>query len=266
MSIVKQAFETIVIEQKMPWRVEQWLKNQQWYIRRRFQRYQQRERRLFSQFIKSGDLVFDIGANVGDKAHTFLSLGSRVICVEPDARCQAQLENRFISNLHTTLVRAGVGAEVGQAKFYASAKSARSTFDLDRMQQLGDDCQWDQASVVPITTLDNLIAQYGVPQFCKIDVEGFEPQVIDGLSQPVGSLSFEFHGELISDVEHCVTRLDQLGMHRFNVLLYPVGGRKPFHQLDRLFMPVPISKDQLLKLLDSLKHEKLAGDIYAFRS
>ena len=61
-----------------------------------------------------------------------------------------------------------------------------------------------------MTTLDAVIAEYGTPRFCKIDVEGFEREVIGGLSQPLPLLSFEFSGEFIDDVGACLQWLEQL--------------------------------------------------------
>ena len=39
--------------------------------------------RLYAGFVKPGDLVFDVGAHVGDRVRAFRRLGARVIAVEP---------------------------------------------------------------------------------------------------------------------------------------------------------------------------------------
>lgn len=49
----------------------------------------------YRQFVKSGDLVFDVGANVGNRTAVFLRLGARVVAVEPHASCVAELTNRW---------------------------------------------------------------------------------------------------------------------------------------------------------------------------
>jgi FkbM family methyltransferase len=44
-----------------------------------------------------------------------------------------------------------------------------------------------------MTTMDTLISLYGKPDYCKIDVEGFEINVLKGLNIPLNLVSFEYH-------------------------------------------------------------------------
>ena len=70
---------------------------------------------------------------------------------------------------------------------------------------------WDKTEQIEIITLDMLIQQYGVPDFIKIDTEGFELEVIKGLSTPVKSLSFEYTLPHQKDqAAKCVELLDKL--------------------------------------------------------
>jgi hypothetical protein len=67
-----------------------------------------------------------------------------------------------------------------------------------------------------VTTLDALIERYGEPAFVKIDVEGFELEVLKGLSRRVPALSFEFTPECADTALACVAHLDSLGFSGFN--------------------------------------------------
>jgi hypothetical protein len=78
------------------------------------------------------------------------------------------------------------------------------------------DYRWNSTIEVPVTTLELLIQQYGIPRFCKIDVEGYEYQVIRGLVSPIPYLSFEFTKEFLDDAKVCTSYLESLGEVRFN--------------------------------------------------
>ena len=69
---------------------------------------------------------------------------------------------------------------------------------------------------VKVTTLDQLIQEYGLPVYCKIDVEGYELQVLQGLSTPIPMLSFEYVPAAMSRAKDCVLRLCELADYRFN--------------------------------------------------
>ena len=137
-------------------------------------------------------LVFDIGANRGDRTRIFSAYADRVVSVEPNAFCHRRLTRRFHSNPRVTLVQAGVGESVGMKPFleFDEEGSAYNTFS-PKWAAAQADRALKAAVDVPVTTLDALIARYGRPSYIKIDVEGSELDVIRGLSTPVRLLSVE---------------------------------------------------------------------------
>lgn len=149
---------------------------------------------MYSDFVKRDSLVFDIGANEGNRTAIFLALGAKVVAVEPQAECIAKLESKFGDKIN--LVKKGLDEQEGKKLLYKSDSSLISSFNKDYIDSVKDDrfkgASWTPAGELEMTTLDKLIATYGVPDFCKIDVEGFEQQVLKGLSQPLKSLSYEF--------------------------------------------------------------------------
>src|SRR5680860_148135 len=54
-----------------------------------------RQREFYGGFLRTGQLVFDVGANVGDRSAVFLALGAKVIAVEPQQACVEALRARF---------------------------------------------------------------------------------------------------------------------------------------------------------------------------
>ncbi len=72
---------------------------------------------------------------------------------------------------------------------------------------------------VPVTTLDAAIGKFGVPQYCKIDVEGFELEVLTGLSRAIPVISFEYHlrRDGASQALACIDYLSGFGKVLINV-------------------------------------------------
>ncbi len=183
----------------------------------------QKLKRLYGSFIQPGDLAFDIGAHVGDRTRAWTALGAQVVAVEPQADLAAWLRWLFKRRDDVKVVETAIGAEVGSALLQADPTNPTvSTLSGDWIAQVVegggfDSVTWRASSEVEVTTLDQLIKTFGEPAFCKIDVEGFEAEVLKGLSHPIKSLSIEFLPAVIDVAIEAVDLLEVLGRYRYNV-------------------------------------------------
>ena len=217
-------------------------------------------RRLYAGYVDAGDLVFDVGAHVGDRSAAFHRLGARVIAVEPQPDMARVIRLLLGWRPGVTLVEAAVGRSEGRLTLQLNranptVSTASDAFVAAAQGAPGwDDQRWDDRIEVPVTTLDALIARFGKPAFVKIDVEGFEADVLAGLSQPVPALSFEFT-TIQRDVAHAaVDRLQALGHWRFDAAL---------GESQELVFGSPVEAPALRAWLDQLPLAANSGDVYA---
>ena len=141
---------------------------------------------LYRRFVKRGDLVFDIGAHVGDRVAAFRRLGAKVVAVEPQPALASTLTMLYGHSSNVVIERAAVGRKAGDVRLMVNTdnptiSTASNAFIHAAQDAPGwQDQHWDKSIRVPMTTLDVLIEQHGRPAFIKIDVEGFEEAVLQG--------------------------------------------------------------------------------------
>lgn len=218
--------------------------------------------RLYGAFVERGDLVFDVGAHVGDRIAAFRRLGARVIAVEPQPAVVKVLKLIYGRKSDIVIEAAAVGRESGKLELMINADNptvstaSRQLVDAARDATGWQAQRWTKTISVPMTTLDALIAKYGAPAFIKIDVEGFEAEALAGLTRPVKALSFEFttiqRDVALASLERCMA----LGFTRFNAAL---GESQKFEY------PAWIAGTVIARWLIELPHAANSGDVYAAR-
>ena len=165
-------------------------------------------------------LVFDVGANKGNKVKALLALGYRVIAVEPEKNSLKTLHYRFDKHSAVTLVEKGLSDAPGTAQIHIAApRSGFNTLsnkwvdilgrsDVNRFEQK---IEYADAYDIPLTTLDQLISEFGIPYFIKIDVEGYEVNVLHGLHAAPDFISFETNlPEFLEETLECIRHLQSI--------------------------------------------------------
>jgi FkbM family methyltransferase len=150
---------------------------------------------FYKTLIKPGELVFDIGANVGNRIRPFLEIGAKVVAVEPQVKCIDILKNQFGTNIYYENI--GLADKDGVLDFHVSNAHTLSTFSNTFIKRTKDsgrfsNFNWSTTIQVEVKTLDYLIQKYGRPKFIKIDTEGYELNVVKGLSSKIQYISFEY--------------------------------------------------------------------------
>jgi|SRR5579884_279618 len=210
-----------------------------WLLRRRF----------LSQFVGRGDLVFDVGANVGEYTQTFLELGARPVAIEP-----APMLRSVLAGLGVPVESVAVSDRVGETVLAMGGGDLNSTVEpayANVLARMGIDLT---RARVPTVTLDLLAERYGEPAFVKIDVEGHEPAVLRGMRFHPPALSFEFHTSLLPHAAECLGLLEARG-YRFRIS----------REFDFTWATREIDAHETSQILDEWAEDTptLFGDIYA---
>lgn len=161
--------------------------------------------RILAQ-IKAGDCVWDVGANLGLYSEQFLDRAGpngKVIAFEPSRECFKSLQDRLAKREEFIAINAALGASDGNATLFCAADPLAATHTLSAdagKQQVHE----GNTYTVPVYSADSFLAQNAslAPNVIKIDVEGFEAALMDGMTQVLGhkalrSIFIEVHFTLL---------------------------------------------------------------------
>lgn len=215
-------------------------------------------RAFYGDLLQPGQLAFDIGAHVGSRSRAMRAAGARVVACEPQEPFAGFLRRSLPRDI--VLVRKAVGpsetvARMAVSSLHPTVSSLSTSFAQEAAGAPGfGHVRWDRSQEVRMTTMDALIATHGLPDFVKIDVEGFELDVLSGLSQPLPMLSVEYLPAFCDRTVAVIDRLEGLGRYRFNPVTGEAGG---------FLWPEWRDAQAVRAWLEALPPEGGSGDLYA---
>lgn len=172
------------------------------------------ENLLCIRLLKEGNLVFDIGANIGYTAMLFserVGQQGKVIAIEPSLRAFNLLKRSIERSGNIISLNIAISDKTCEVLF-----NEMETLDTSSIEPTSS----GKSYTVMATTLDSLSETYGIPNFVKIDVEGHESKIFRGMgkifaaSNPPAVL---FEALSIDALNDCLEEIKSVGMQRYKV-------------------------------------------------
>jgi len=193
--------------------------------------------------------IVDAGANVGDWSADLLTLcqPARALLVEPDARLADGLRKRFASAAGVEIVEAALGSAAGSAEFHLMNAPVFNSFrrPASNLEQMyGQSSRIKETVNVDVCTLDSLTRETPRVDLLKIDVQGFEREVLSGAEltlRKTGLILIEVNFQPHYDGEAGFFELDGiLQRHGFRIgnCSAPKGGQRETFYADALYIRI----------------------------
>ncbi len=139
--------------------------------------------------VRKGDTIWDIGANVGVYTKLFAELAGpegKVVAFEPSARNGERLSKAVDGFGNVQIVAAALGSSDTEVEFAEGSDESGSNARID------ESCRkppTDETSRVRMVRAETLLVEGAVPSPCviKLDVEGYEIEVLEGMGQALAS-------------------------------------------------------------------------------
>ena len=186
---------------------------------------QKEEEKFYKFFLKShpakNDLIFDVGANIGSKSKIFSKLAKNIIAFEPSPKLFSFLQTKF-RNTNVKVYNYALGTNVSKSFLYIveeneaynslkkkhiiTTVSSRGIATLDSVKK----------EKIKIEKLENFITKFGIPKYIKIDVEGYEYEVLKGMETVVPLLSFEVNlPEFLNESLKAIAYLQNISSNKY---------------------------------------------------
>lgn len=171
------------------------------------------------------DLIYDVGFHRGEDTEYYLKRGFRVVGVEANPELCELARSRFADAIRSgdlRLVNKAVAKAPGKITFYRDPEHSEwGTIDRTwaaRNERMG---ATSEPITVEATTMDALLAEFGVPHFAKFDIEGLDMVAVEGLRSHPGRpayISVENAKDSFKGLRAEIETLTSLGYDRFKVV------------------------------------------------
>lgn len=166
-------------------------------------------------------LLFDIGANIGAWALANYNPNTRIVSVEASPTTYTTLvQNTARKNIHC-INRAVTSQPDAEVTFYEADADTISSLNKDWItntrSRFGNDSHVRTETVVSTTTIDSMVATFGVPDIIKVDVEGAEHIVLPSLTRKVKTVCFEWAAEWDVEAFMCIDHMSKIGYRQFHI-------------------------------------------------
>jgi FkbM family methyltransferase len=181
--------------------------------------YTEGELQLLSNFLQPGYVVYDIGANIGVHTVAFAKQAKHVYAFEPNKHNFKLLDINTTHNRNVTIYDCAVGDTVGTTQI--------EHISLDVEGNYGECRITDNGQVCDVVTIDSLVHSKEIlpPNLVKIDVEGYEWPVIQGMLQTIkDNLPVIFYEAMHCDLVSIYDTLVPLG---YELFYYPCPNYNP---------------------------------------
>lgn len=121
----------------------------------------------------SNHLIYDVGMHLGDDTAFYLSQGFKVVGIEANPDIAAKSSHRFAKEIESgqlTIVNAGIAEASGTAPFWVC--DGNSTWNSFQEKIAARNGMKHHAIQIPTRRFREILDQYGVPYYLKIDIEG----------------------------------------------------------------------------------------------
>lgn len=135
--------------------------------------------------MSNSELIYDLGLHRGEDTEFYLKKGFRVVGIDANPELCEQAEKKFrdhVTHGRLIIVNKAISDQRGTLTFYKNQLSEWGTVDpawAKRNERRGMSSQQLQVEAVPF---DDVISEFGLPYFIKIDIEGMDMVAVSSLA------------------------------------------------------------------------------------